>query len=301
MALSAWVSLATWSIHDPSLNHATREVPANLLAYSGAVTADLTIQSLGLAGIVLFLPLAAWGWHIAFGEIPARAKFRLAAWPLAVILIAGGLSSLPEPEIWPLPNGFGGIMGDLTLAVIRMVLAPLPEFLLRGIAALAFLATGSVAMLFASGITRGAWERLRGERQNRPGSSEFIIFGALDRIGGALRSLFALMRRNTDAENIPYPDMGDADHQSEEPEYDLNADLELDDSLPKFLRRDRLSAVTDTSGRIEPFFANSKTPNLTSGDSDSENSSQSDEDPYTMATRTKSAPGFEPLASSRAR
>ena len=145
-------------------------------------------------------------------------------------------------------------------------------------------------MLFASGITRGAWESLRGERQNRPGSSEFIIFGALDRIGGALRSLFALMRRNTEAENIPYPDMGDADHQSEEPEYDLNADLELDDSLPKFLRRDRLSAVTDTSGRIEPFFANSKTPNLTSGDSDSENSSPNDEDPYPISRNSTDAP-----------
>ena len=81
MALAAWTSLATWSIHDPSLNHATREAPANLLAHWGAVTADLAIQSLGLAAIFLFLPLAAWGWHISFGKLPELAKFRLAAWP----------------------------------------------------------------------------------------------------------------------------------------------------------------------------------------------------------------------------
>ena len=31
LALAAWVSLLTWSIHDPSLNHATRGAPANLL------------------------------------------------------------------------------------------------------------------------------------------------------------------------------------------------------------------------------------------------------------------------------
>ncbi len=175
MALAAWASLATWSMHDPSLNHATREAPANLLAYWGAVTADLSLQSLGLAAIFLFLPLAAWGWHISSGSLPERAKMRLAAWPLGVILIAGGLSSLPEPDAWPLPNGFGGIMGDLTLAVIKMILAPLPEILLRGIAALGFLAAGGAAMLFASGITSHLLKTLRGAQRVRTASSEFII------------------------------------------------------------------------------------------------------------------------------
>ena len=112
LALAGWLSLATWSIHDPSLNHATRAATGNLLAHWGAITADLSIQSLGLGAIALFLPLAAWGRHIAFGEIPSRAKLRLTAWPVAVLLVAGGLSALPDPESWPLPNGFGGIMGE---------------------------------------------------------------------------------------------------------------------------------------------------------------------------------------------
>ena len=141
MALAGWLSLATWSIHDPSLNHATRGATGNLLAYWGAVTADLSIQSLGLGAIVLFLPLAAWGHHIAFGQIPLRAKLRLAAWPVGVLLVAGGLSALPEPESWPLPNGLGGIMGDLTLGAAGMVLAPLPGLLMRGVAAILFACT----------------------------------------------------------------------------------------------------------------------------------------------------------------
>ncbi|MHA1165621.1 MAG: DNA translocase FtsK 4TM domain-containing protein [Alphaproteobacteria bacterium] len=290
MALAAWASLATWSIHDPSLNHATRVAPANLLAYWGAVTADLSIQSLGLAAIFLFLPLAAWGWHISFGEFPARAKLRLAAWPLGVILIAGGLSSLPEPDAWPLPNGFGGIMGDLALAFIRMILAPLPEFLLRGIAALAFLAAGGAAMFFASGITSQIVTTLRGERQSRSSSTEFIIFGALDRIGGALRSLFAGARSKASNEEAPYAPMDDDGYEYSETDYDLNADPELDDSLPKFLRRERQAASADASGRIEPFFANASTPTLTPAEVNGESASENEEDAYTITRNGEEAP-----------
>ena len=47
-ACAAWASLATWSVHDPSLNNATRAAPRNLLGSWGAVVADLAIQSLGV-------------------------------------------------------------------------------------------------------------------------------------------------------------------------------------------------------------------------------------------------------------
>ena len=72
VACAAWASLATWSVHDPSLNNATRAAPRNVLGNWGAVVADLAIQSLGLASIILFLPLAAWGWHLVFRTVPMR-------------------------------------------------------------------------------------------------------------------------------------------------------------------------------------------------------------------------------------
>jgi len=290
MALAAWVSLVTWSIHDPSLNHATRVAPANLLANWGAITADLSIQSLGLAAIFLYLPLAAWGWHISFGEIPARAKLRLAAWPLGVLLIAGGLSSLPEPGVWPLPNGFGGIMGDLTLAAVRLVIAPLPEVLQRGIAALAFLAAGGSAMLFASGISAQIVTTLRGEKRIRTGSSEFIIFGAMDRIGAAIGSLFSRARRTSSNEDLSFESMDDDGMQYSESDYDLDADPELDDSLPKFLRRDNQGASKDPSGRIEPFFANSNTPTLTTPDMDGESADDTEESAYAITRASEDNP-----------
>ena len=116
VACAAWASLATWSVHDPSLNNATRAMPRNVLGSWGAVVADLAIQSLGLASIILFLPLAAWGWHLLFRTAPARRRMRLLAWPCSVILLAAALAALPQPKSWPLPNGLGGIFGDFFMA-----------------------------------------------------------------------------------------------------------------------------------------------------------------------------------------
>ena len=113
VACAAWASLATWSIYDPSFNNATQAAPRNVLGHWGAIVADLAMQSLGLAAIILFLPLAAWGWHLALRTMPERRRARLLIWPLAVLLLAAALSALPQPKSWPLPNGLGGILGDL--------------------------------------------------------------------------------------------------------------------------------------------------------------------------------------------
>ncbi len=268
LALAGWLSLATWSIHDPSLNHATRDAPENLFAYWGAVTADLSIQSVGLAAIALFLPLAAWGRAIAFRQIPANVKLRLLAWPLGVLALAGGLSALPEPGSWPLPNGFGGIMGDLTLAAARVVLAPLPGVLLRGIAAILFLAAGTGAILYASGISAAALAALRGKPEHRAGQAQsrtpWILTAAGAVLSFLLAPLFALARRRgaADGDESGYggPDTVEAAEQGEE--YDVNANPEQDDPMPRFLRRSQDTGTTDPSGRIEPFFAGAKTPNL---------------------------------------
>jgi S-DNA-T family DNA segregation ATPase FtsK/SpoIIIE len=153
VACAAWASLATWSVHDPSLNNATRVAPRNLLGGWGAVLADLTIQSLGLAGIILFLPLAAWGWHLVFRTTPNRRRLRLLAWPASVILLAAALSALPQPKSWPLPNGLGGIFGDFFMAVAHVIGPFLPQAAVSFVAGLAFLVIGTMLLLFACGTS----------------------------------------------------------------------------------------------------------------------------------------------------
>jgi DNA segregation ATPase FtsK/SpoIIIE, S-DNA-T family len=165
-ACAAWAALVTWSVHDPSLNNATRAAPRNVLGHWGAVIADLGIQSLGLAAIILFLPLAAWGWHLVFRTVPERRRARLFTWPLAVILLAAALSALPQPKSWPLPNGLGGILGDFFMAAAHIIGPFLPEAAVSFVAGLAFLVIGTMLLLFACGTSASSlialWAPARG-------------------------------------------------------------------------------------------------------------------------------------------
>ena len=55
LAMMAALALATWSVRDPSLSHATDAPVHNLLGRPGAIGADLTMQLLGLGSLALLL------------------------------------------------------------------------------------------------------------------------------------------------------------------------------------------------------------------------------------------------------
>ena len=56
LAFLAAVALATWSVQDPSLSHATQTPVRNLLGFPGAIFSDLAMQLLGLAAVMLLVP-----------------------------------------------------------------------------------------------------------------------------------------------------------------------------------------------------------------------------------------------------
>jgi len=60
----AAIALATWSVQDPSLSHATNAPVRNMLGLPGAISADLLMQLFGIATIALLFPVAAWGWRL---------------------------------------------------------------------------------------------------------------------------------------------------------------------------------------------------------------------------------------------
>ena len=68
LALAAVVaaSLATWTVDDPSLSHATDHAIRNVLAFPGAIISDLLTQLLGLAASLLLLPPVVWAWRAVF-------------------------------------------------------------------------------------------------------------------------------------------------------------------------------------------------------------------------------------------
>ena len=114
-------ALATWSVNDPSLSHATSAPVRNLLGVTGAIAADLAMQLFGVATIAIILPPAFWGWRFFTHRILDRLRWRVAAWIGGVILSAAFASCLSRPSQWPLPTGIGGVAGDALLRVIANI------------------------------------------------------------------------------------------------------------------------------------------------------------------------------------
>ncbi|MGH6805157.1 MAG: DNA translocase FtsK 4TM domain-containing protein [Methyloceanibacter sp.] len=233
IACAAWASLATWSVHDPSLNNATRAAPRNVLGGWGAVVADLTIQSLGLASIILFLPLAAWGWHLVFRTTPNRRRLRFLAWPAAVILLAAALAALPQPKSWPLPNGLGGIFGDFFMAGAHVIGPFLPDAAVSFVAGLAFLVIGTMLLLFACGTSTSRLIALWAPRSGAAGEwANAWLGGAMHYVmhtGAKLRRTF---RRRP------------VSHDEDVEEFNASEEEAWEEAEPE----------PDADGRIEPSF-----------------------------------------------
>ena len=125
LGLLGAIALATWSVQDPSLSHATQKPIHNLLGFPGAIFSDLAMQLLGLASIVLLLPETLLGWWL-LAHKPLVEKWRGLLWIVATFLAAGFASTLPRIGTWPLPTGLGGVLGDALLHVPALLLgAPL--------------------------------------------------------------------------------------------------------------------------------------------------------------------------------
>jgi DNA segregation ATPase FtsK/SpoIIIE, S-DNA-T family len=117
LAMMAALALATWSVHDPSLSHATDAPVHNLLGRPGAVAADLMMQLLGLGSLGLLLPIAVWGYRLLGHRPLSRERLRVLFWFLGAVLSAAFASCLPRSAHWPLPSGLGGVVGDAVLRV----------------------------------------------------------------------------------------------------------------------------------------------------------------------------------------
>jgi DNA segregation ATPase FtsK/SpoIIIE, S-DNA-T family len=109
------LALATWSVQDPSLSHATNTPARNLFGVPGAIVADLLTQLLGVAALAFILPVAIWGWRLLTHRPLQHERIRLLFWLLGVLLAAGCVAALPRSSAWPLPVGLGGVVGDWML------------------------------------------------------------------------------------------------------------------------------------------------------------------------------------------
>ncbi len=117
-------ALISFDHADPSLNTAAGGEIANLMGYAGAVVADLALQSIGLAALLLMVAVLAWAWRLATRHRLPKPWLRLGLLPVCLIAAATGLAALPTPASWPLAAGLGGAVGLVVFNQAMALLAP---------------------------------------------------------------------------------------------------------------------------------------------------------------------------------
>lgn len=150
---ACWVSLITWSAADPSLTQANGGSVRNLLGMPGAVSADLLLQTFGLAAVFALLAPSLWAVELVSERRIEGLRTKITYYPLAVVLLAGALSSLPVVISWPLYNGFGGILGDGLYGALRNIVSlGIPKH--SGlICSFALFVLGGISLCYAAGST----------------------------------------------------------------------------------------------------------------------------------------------------
>ena len=152
LAMIAALALASWSVQDPSLSHATDAPVHNLLGMTGAVLADLLMQLLGLGSLALLLPIAVWGYRLLGHRRLSHERLRVVLWLIGAVLTSAFASCVPRSAHWPLPSGLGGVVGDAVLR-LPVVLLHAP---LAGLNRFAVAVMLGIAALLCFGVAAGA-------------------------------------------------------------------------------------------------------------------------------------------------
>jgi DNA segregation ATPase FtsK/SpoIIIE, S-DNA-T family len=182
LTMMAALALATWSVQDPSLSHATDAPVHNLLGMPGAIAADLMMQLLGLGSLALLLPIAVWGYRLLGHRPLSHERLRVLLWLVGAVLTAAFASCLPKSPRWPLPTGLGGVIGDAVLRLPGYVLhAPLGGTHLLG-AAIVLCVAALVTFAGAAGLLwRDADEDEEQDEEDEDESDEALAEDADDR------------------------------------------------------------------------------------------------------------------------
>jgi S-DNA-T family DNA segregation ATPase FtsK/SpoIIIE len=149
------LALLTWSVADPSLNHATNAPVHNLLRAPGAIAADIVMQMLGLGSIAALAPPAFWGWRLLTERRLQHPRLKIGLYLVGIAATSALASLLPAPGSWPLPTGLGGVAGDAMLALPRRLLSGAPWGMAASGAIFAALAILTLAAAAGVGFAHG--------------------------------------------------------------------------------------------------------------------------------------------------
>jgi S-DNA-T family DNA segregation ATPase FtsK/SpoIIIE len=154
LTAAGWLSLITWSAADPSLTHAAGGATRNWMGPLGAIVSDLLLQSIGLAAIFGMVVLTFWCAELILRRRLLDARWRIMVAPVALLILAGALSSLPPPASWPLHHGLGGALGGMILKLASSAFAFINPARAGLVAGLLLFASGMCALSAALGLTQ---------------------------------------------------------------------------------------------------------------------------------------------------
>ena len=238
LAMMAALALATWSVQDPSLSHATDAPVRNLLGRPGAVAADLMMQLLGLGALALLLPIAVWGYRLLGHRPLSREKLRVLLWLFGAVLAAAFASCLPHGGHWPLPSGLGGVIGDAMLRLPQKLFGVQLAHSYRTATAIVLATAALVAFGGAAGlIWREAPEDEADEAEDEDADddesededeSAWISLGRLTHAVLSFRARLARLLGRHPATPVPLRRAGEARGRLE-PQFDKRAPGDLDE------------------------------------------------------------------------
>ena len=150
-AIAMTLALVTWSVQDPSINHATSGPVHNWLGRPGALMADLAMQLFGVASIAMIGPIALSGFRLLAGKTGPLGKTRALSWIVGAMAACACAAAMPKTGAWPLPTGLGGVAGDAILNILQNGLG-LTGSAMRVLFGLAFGGLAFVTLAFAAGF-----------------------------------------------------------------------------------------------------------------------------------------------------
>jgi DNA segregation ATPase FtsK/SpoIIIE, S-DNA-T family len=120
------VALITYNPTDPSFNVATDAAATNWMGLPGSHSADLIMQSFGLAGILLVLVPLAWGVKLWRKRQLPMPSIRFASLLLAMPVLAALLKWIEAPIKWPITQGLGGVVGAVSKESLASAIGSIP-------------------------------------------------------------------------------------------------------------------------------------------------------------------------------
>ncbi|MDQ6976553.1 MAG: DNA translocase FtsK 4TM domain-containing protein [Ghiorsea sp.] len=149
LAVVVMLGLALFSYQpaDPSLNHATDNVPVNMLGLAGAYAGDILIQLLGYSAWLVIVLGAVLAFRIGMNKTPVFGSWTALFWLPLLLAVSSLLSAYVEDTFYP--AGAGGALGYL----FAQTLTPILSALGRDVVLVAMLLSSFVAASHISLLT----------------------------------------------------------------------------------------------------------------------------------------------------